>query len=104
MVMPVHNKSQLLALLSDHKEKIKSFGVHQLGIFGSFATDANISPSSDVDFLIEFVPEKKNYDNFIELSFFLEELTGRKIELVTKESLSPYIGPHILKQVEHVGF
>jgi predicted nucleotidyltransferase len=37
------------------------------------------------------------------LVFYLEELTGRKIELVTRESLSPYIGPHILKQVENVG-
>ena len=35
------------------------------------------------------------------LSFFLEELLGRKVELVTPESLSPYIGPHILREAEY---
>jgi predicted nucleotidyltransferase len=53
--------------------------------------------------LIDFLPHQKTYDNYIGLAFYLEELTGRKIELVTRASLSPYIGPHILKQVENVG-
>lgn len=57
---------------------------------------------SDVDFLIEFLPEKKNYDNFINLSFYLEELLGRKVEIVTPQSLSKYIGPHILRNAEYV--
>lgn len=37
---------------------------------------------------------------FMELSFFLEELLGRKVELVTPQSLNKYIGPHILKDAE----
>lgn len=36
------------------------------------------------------------------LGDLLEELTGRKIELVTLQSLSKYIGPYILKEVEYV--
>jgi hypothetical protein len=36
----------------------------------------------------------------MDLSFFLENLLGRKVELVTLQSLSPYINPHILKEVE----
>jgi len=99
----IHSKAELLNLLFTNKETIRSFGVKELGLFGSFALDRGIRNDSDVDFLIEFYPEKKNYDNFIGLTFFLEELTGRKIEMVTRQSLSPYIGPHILKQVEHVG-
>jgi hypothetical protein len=59
-------------------------------------------PESDVDFLVEFKPEKKTFDNFMALSFFLDELLGRKVEIITKESLSPYIGPHILAEVECV--
>lgn len=42
------------------------------------------------------------FDNFMEVSFLLEDLLGRKVELVTPESLSPYIGPHILREVESV--
>ena len=44
---------------------------------------------------------QKAFDAFMELSFYLEEILQRKIELVTMESLSPYIGPHILKEVEY---
>jgi predicted nucleotidyltransferase len=99
----VHTKSALLKLLFANKETIRSFGVKELALFGSFAANKDIRKDSDVDFLIDFYPEKKNYDNFIGLTFFLQELTGRNIELVTRQSLSPYIGPHILKQMEYVG-
>ncbi|MET7001284.1 nucleotidyltransferase family protein [Chitinophaga defluvii] len=98
----VHTKKLLLHRLSLHRDKIKSFGVKELGLFGSFKKDTNIHINSDIDFLIEFEKGKKNYDNFIGLSFYLEELLGRKVELVTSKSLSKYIGPHILKEVEHV--
>jgi uncharacterized protein len=37
----------------------------------------------------------------MELSFFLEEALGHSIDLVTTESLSPHIGPYILKEVEY---
>jgi predicted nucleotidyltransferase len=33
------------------------------------------------------------------LAFFLEELFGRKVDLLTPESLSPHIGPRILNEV-----
>jgi hypothetical protein len=103
MILPVHTKADLLTLLTANKEMIRSFGVKDLGIFGSFLMNKDIRKDSDVDLLVDFYPEQKNYDNFINLTFFLEELTGRRIELVTRQALSPYLGPHILKQVEHVG-
>lgn len=40
------------------------------------------------------------FDSFRGLAFFLEDLLGRRVELVTPESLSPYIGPHILEEAE----
>ncbi len=99
----ISNKKLLIDTLLRHRNAIRSFGVNKIGLFGSFLKDELIKPTSDIDLLIDFVPAKKNYDNFIELYFFLENLTGRKIELVTRESLSPYIGPHILNKVEDVG-
>lgn len=36
------------------------------------------------------------------LGFYLEELFGRKVDLLTHESLSPYLGPRILREVEYV--
>jgi predicted nucleotidyltransferase len=59
---------------------------------------------SDVDLLVEFQQGEKSYDNFIDLAFLLEELTGRKVELVTPESLNKYLAPHILNEVEYVSF
>jgi predicted nucleotidyltransferase len=38
----------------------------------------------------------------MDVSFLLEELMGRHVELVTPQALSPHIGPHILREVERV--
>jgi predicted nucleotidyltransferase len=100
----VSNKASLIQQLSGNGDNIRAFGVKKLGIFGSFAKDEDIKDSSDIDFLVEFEPEKKTYDNFINLSFYLEDLLGRKIELVTPQSLSKYIGQYILNEVENVRF
>lgn len=78
-----------------------SLGVKDVGLFGSFVT-GNQTPESDVDILVEFEPERHSFDAFMDLSFFLEDLLGRRVELVTPEGLSPHIGPHILREVERV--
>jgi len=46
--------------------------------------------------------DKKTFNNFLSLNYYLEELLGKKVELVTVQSLSPFIGPHILKTVEYI--
>ncbi len=99
--MLVTNKKSLLDQLALHGKNIRAFGVKRLCLFGSFAND-KVRMDSDVDFLVDFEPGEKTYDNFIGLSFYLEELSGRKVELITRQSLSKYIGPHILKQAEDV--
>lgn len=98
----ITDKASLLNLLHKNSSRIKSYGVSKLGLFGSFARDSNISTNSDVDLLVEFEISKKNFDNLVDLGSFLEELLNRKIELVTPQSLSKYIGPHILNQVQNV--
>jgi len=47
---------------------LKQFGVSRLGLFGSFVRNKQ-NKKSDLDFLVEFLPGKKSYDNFIHLSF-----------------------------------
>lgn len=99
--MEVNTKAILFNQLQMHADKIKSFGVSKLGVFGSFST-GKITASSDVDLLVEFEPSKKSFDNFIDLSFYLEELLSRKVEIVTPQSLSKHIGLYILKQTQYV--
>ena len=101
MSAAVINRDMLLDRLYRNSSRIKSFGVKRLGLFGSFARNT-ATMHSDVDLLVEFEGGKKSYDNFMELGLYLEDLLNRKVELVTPQSLSKYIGPHILKQVQHV--
>jgi uncharacterized protein len=54
--------------------------------------------------LVQFAPGAKTFDSFMALAFLLEDAMGRTVELVTKESLSPYIGNHILDEAENVRF
>ena len=97
----LHTKQDLLAAITSNREVIKGFGVYNLGVFGSFSK-GTFTETSDVDLLVDFFPEQKTFDNFMELSFFLEDLLGRKVELVTPQSLSKFIAPYILNELENV--
>ncbi|WP_211340710.1 nucleotidyltransferase family protein [Sediminibacterium goheungense] len=55
----LHSKQELLSAISTNREVIKSYGVNRLGIFGSFSKGTS-TESSDVDLLVDFVPEKKH--------------------------------------------
>jgi predicted nucleotidyltransferase len=101
MIAPAENKATVIKRILVPKQKLASLGVAIIGLFGSFKRDEP-SSSSDVDFLVEFEPDKHSFDNFMEVSFFLEELLGRRVEVVTPDALSHHIGPHILREVEHV--
>ena len=94
-------KNAIIEILRANENSIRSYGVKRLGVFGSVAREEHHS-ESDVDLLVEFQKENKTFDNFINLVFFLEDLLGHKVELVTTDSLSPYIGPRILEEVEYV--
>lgn len=99
--MIVQDKDQVLALLKTHAPELHKLGVRRCGLFGSFLRGQQ-NNRSDVDLLVEFEPALKSFDNFMRLTFFLEETLGRKVELVTPESLSPYLGPRIMREVEYV--
>ena len=59
MQTKVDTKASLIKHLLASNAEIKSFGVKSLSIFGSFAKDTHIRPDSDVDFLVDFEPDKK---------------------------------------------
>lgn len=101
MTTPVQQKTEILQRLREHQRELIGYGVSKIGLFGSFVRGEQ-HPDSDVDLLLEFREGSKNFDNFMHLSFLLEELLNRKVELVTPESLSPYIRPHIEREVEFV--
>ena len=99
--MLIHNKEDIVQILRNHTQAIQAYGVQRYGLFGSFVRNEQRA-NSDIDILVEFDPDKKTFDNFMNLAFFLEDILGRKVDLITRESLSPYIGPRILQEVEYV--
>jgi predicted nucleotidyltransferase len=99
----VQTKQDILEVLSEHRTQLRKLNVKRLGLFGSFVREQP-HDESDVDLLVEFEPGQKTFDNFMNLAFLLEELLHCRVELLTPEALSPYIGPHILKEVKYVTF
>ena len=81
--------------------EIRSLGVRRLAVFGSVMRAA-AGPESDVDVLVEFDPGEKRLDRVFALADILEEILGRKVDLVTREGLSPHVGPHILSEAHDV--
>jgi len=97
----VEAKEDILRVVLRERKRLAELGVVSIGLFGSFVR-GDQNPESDIDLLVEFTPSKHTFDNFMDLSFLLEDLLGHKVEIITPEALSPYIGPHILKEVERV--
>ena len=96
-------KKDIFVILQQHQEQIKAFGVKKLGLFGSFVRNEQ-HPESDIDLLVEFEAGQKTFDNFMGLSFLLEDILQWPIELVTVESISPYLSPYITQEVEYATF
>ncbi len=88
----------ILKKIRENKDQLTRLGVHRIGLFGSYVRGEE-QPDSDLDFLVDFVKGEKNYDNFIEVCFLLEETFDNKIDLLTSESLSPYLREQIESEV-----
>jgi hypothetical protein len=97
----VADKQHILALIIANQRAVQSLGVARLGLFGSFVRREQ-DTDSDVDLLVEFEAGRKSFDNFMALHFLLEDLFNRPVELVTPESLSPYMKSSILHEAECV--
>jgi len=88
-----------LDLLRRHAPVLKQrFSIARIGIFGSF-TRGEERPLSDIDILVSFEEGKKTFDNFMGAKFYLEDLFGRKVDLVTEAALKPLIREPVLRNV-----
>lgn len=82
--------------------ELRRLGVRRLALFGSLAR-GNARPDSDADFLVELEP--KSFDRYMDVKFLLEELLGRRVDLVTFEGLKPSIRAEVnVERVDVPGF
>jgi uncharacterized protein len=75
-------------------------GIVFVALFGSFAR-GDEKPDSDIDLMVRF-SDTKSLFQIIEIKNKLTEIFGREIDLVTENSLSPYLKDKILNEMEEV--
>jgi predicted nucleotidyltransferase len=97
----MNGKIKAIEILKKHEGIIRQkYGVKKIGVFGLFARGEE-KDGSDVDVLVEFEDDFENFDNYIELKYFLEDLFGRNVDLVTFEALRPQLKEVILREVAY---
>lgn len=95
------SKNEIIRLLQQHKLHLaRHFGVKELALFGSAARDA-LNAISDVDILVAFegLATSKRYFG---VQFYLEDLLGRSVDLVTQKALRPELRPYVEREAIHV--
>jgi len=96
------NKETIFTKIKANKSELEKLGVREIGVFGSYLRNEQ-SDKSDIDILVDFEPGKENFDNYMAVYDLFEKLFEEEnVEIVTKNGLSPYIGPKILNEVMYV--
>ena len=95
------NRLTALSLLAAHKQTLaQRFGVVRLALFGSVVRDA-AKEGSDVDVLVAFDGPATSA-RYFGVQFYLEDLLGCPVDLVTEKALRPELRPFIEKEAVHV--
>ena len=85
-----------LGILSKHRHELKKFGVKSIALFGS-AARGEAQRESDIDILVEF-DSAIGFLKFLQLQHRLEELLGKRVDLVTQAALKRQFRDQILKE------
>ena len=87
-------------------DKLRKFckdeGIAYMAVFGSVA-DKTSRPDSDIDILVSFVQDEKiGLLHFIGVKQRLEDLLGKRVDLVSKKALNPRIKSVISSQLKEI--
>ncbi|HJU06395.1 MAG TPA: nucleotidyltransferase family protein [Nitrospiraceae bacterium] len=88
-------RDDVLKIIEENAQAIRSYGVRRLGLFGSCARGEN-TESSDLDFVVEF--EKKTFDAYMDLKIFMETLFDTDVDLVLESAIKPRLRQTILNE------
>ena len=91
----------LLRILKDNKITLsEKYGVTDIAVFGSYVRNEH-KGKSDIDIFVELKPGFRTFDNFMDLKFYLQKVTSKKIDLVVKDSIRQELKPAIFKEAVH---
>ena len=95
------NRDEVLKVLGTHKATLSDrFGVTELALFGSFARD-QARDDSDVDILVRFDGPATS-DAYFGTQFYLEDLLGHTVDLVTDKALRAEVRPYVEGELVNV--
>jgi uncharacterized protein len=103
MTTAVQNKQQAFERIAAHQSALRQFGAARLGLFGSFVRGEQ-TDESDIDFVVEFEEGKKKLRSFLAIAEYIEELMGRKTDVLTWEGMADFVRKHVANEVEYVPF
>ena len=89
-------RSELLQRLDESRTELRRLGALRIGLFGSFARDAG-QANSDVDLLVDL--DRREFDRYMDLKIYLEDLLGRRVDLVLSDRIKPALRERILGEV-----
>ena len=92
-------RDEVVKLLAEHRQDLRQFG-KSLAMFGSVVRDEARS-DSDVDMLVEF-EGAATFDRYVGLRFFLGDLLGAPVDLVTRKALKPRLRPYVEREALYV--
>ena len=87
---------EIIRKIEANKEKIKSFGVREITLVGSYARD-EASNSSDVDFVVEFEQDRGLFDDYVHLVQFLRRLLKKEVDIGDKRLIRKELRPFMLR-------
>lgn len=90
-------KADILDVLRQHQPDLRRLGVMTIALFGSYAKDAQ-TESSDLDFVVEL--SAPTYDNFAALQELLEQLFGRRVDILTPAGIESIRVPRIAEDIK----
>lgn len=96
----VLERKHIIELLQQHQHNLKHYGVCTIALFGSAARD-QLGPTSDVDVLVEF-EGPTTFDQYMDTKFYLEDLFGRSVDLVTRRTLKAQVLPFVERELVYV--
>jgi predicted nucleotidyltransferase len=95
------NREEVLRKLTEQIDQMRQqFAVKHLSVFGSVARN-EATETSDADILVEF-DGQATFDGYMDLKFFLEELLGVPVDLVTDNAVRPLLRPIIEREAIRV--
>ena len=92
--------AEIQRVVEAHRSSLARLGVHSLAVFGSVAR-GQATGDSDIDFLVEFTGSA-TLARYMDLKLLLEDLFGRRVDLVTRKYLRSRLQPFVEKDAVRV--